>query len=503
MAESDRKDAEAAKDQTEDSLGSAAEDGTTDEKTPDTANAAPEGDDTPEIAATDPEPASDDETDGDPSDTQDSPTEETPAVFEGTIIDPEVDSPQAFMTATGDGATEADDYSENEHADVEADDAETTEAETVLSEPTDELEDTGPSQADATPESAEPAEPAMAAAPAAPAQETVKVVERKGGTGAMLVGGVIAAALGFGAAQYSSGGWPFVTPEYDPPTYATEDDLAGLSDSLSAQSARIDEVAAQADAALTADELDGGLTGLRDDLSGRIDALDALAGQIDDLTARVTALEKAPVEDNVSDAAIAAYEEELRRLQESVAAQREEMEAMASEAAQMEANATETARETMARSAITRILSALDSGAPFGPALTDLAETGVEVPEVLQRAADEGVPPQDVLEDTFPDAARDALSAAREEAGDGGSLGNFLKRQLGARSVAPRDGDDADAVLSRVGAAVEAGRLTDALAEIETLPQSAQAALGDWVAAATLRRDALDAAESLAQSLND
>ncbi|WP_238366434.1 COG4223 family protein [Mesobacterium pallidum] len=493
MAESDRKDAEAAKDQTEDSLEAAAEEGTEAEET---SAATDEGADT--VAAD--EADWDDLPADEPAEGTDAAVEEEPAEFEGTIIDPEVEGPEGF--AAGPGEEPAETYSENEHVDAPA------EEETLLEEPTDEpdaLEDTGPSQVDATPDSAgigtmAAAGAAGAAAQPAPAPETVRVVERKGGAGAMVLGGVIAAALGFGAAQYSNGGWPFSTPDYDPPEYVTRD---ALDASLSAQSTRIDELAAASEAGLTGDQLDSAVSALRDELTGRLDALDGLTGEIDALAARITELERAPIENNVSDAAIAAYEEELRRLQESVAAQRAEMETMASEAAQMEANATETARETMARSAVTRIQSALDSGTPFGPALADLAETGTQVPEVLDRAATEGVPPQSVLEDTFPDAARDALSAAREETGDGGSIGNFLKRQLGARSVAPRDGDDPDAVLSRVEAAVQQGRLADALAEIETLPEPAQAALGDWVAAATLRRDALDAAEGLAQGLNE
>jgi hypothetical protein len=78
----------------------------------------------------------------------------------------------------------------------------------------------------------------------------------------------------------------------------------------------------------------------------------------------------------------------------------------------------------------------------------------------------------------------------------------FVERQLGARSVVPRDGDSADAVLSRVEAAVSAGRLNEALTELEALPDSARAALADWEAAAKARAAALSAAEALAQSLN-
>ena len=68
--------------------------------------------------------------------------------------------------------------------------------------------------------------------------------------------------------------------------------------------------------------------------------------------------------------------------------------------------------------------------------------------------------------------------------------------------MTPKDGADPDAVLSRAEAALKEGRLNDALAEIETLPPEASAAMDGWVARARARRAAQDAAESLAQSLN-
>jgi hypothetical protein len=77
-----------------------------------------------------------------------------------------------------------------------------------------------------------------------------------------------------------------------------------------------------------------------------------------------------------------------------------------------------------------------------------------------------------------------------------------LRAQLGVRSLEPREGDDTDAILSRAEAALAGGRLGDALAEIETLPEAARAATSDWAARATARHDALAAAEELSAQLN-
>lgn len=318
----------------------------------------------------------------------------------------------------------------------------------------------------------------------------------------LLLGGVIAAAIGFGAAFYAMGGLGNRDDGFRSETSAAlqdqSEEIAALRDQLSgaAQSGDVQALSGRLD------ELEAA-SGVPEEVTQRLDSLE---GRIDEIAARLDELEKRPVSEGVSEEAIAAYERELQRLQDSVAQQRQEVESMAANAAEMEQNAQETARQTMARSAATRILTSLQAGDGFASALADLEETGTEVPELLRQVADEGVATRAALTERFPDASRRALAAARDAApqeGDMGSrVGNFLRDQLGARSVAPREGDDPDAILSRAEAAVKANRLGDALAEIETLPDVAQAEMKDWVADATARRDALQAAEQLAQDLN-
>ena len=69
------------------------------------------------------------------------------------------------------------------------------------------------------------------------------------------------------------------------------------------------------------------------------------------------------------------------------------------------------------------------------------------------------------------------------------------------RSLDPQEGDSPDAILSRAEAALRDGRLTDALAEIGSLPEQGRAELSDWVARAEMRQTAVAAAEQLTQSL--
>jgi hypothetical protein len=74
---------------------------------------------------------------------------------------------------------------------------------------------------------------------------------------------------------------------------------------------------------------------------------------------------------------------------------------------------------------------------------------------------------------------------------------------LDVRSVAPKEGNDADAVLSRAQAAINEGRLSDTLAELGALPEVARAELTEWQGLAEARADALAAAATLSTSLND
>jgi hypothetical protein len=70
---------------------------------------------------------------------------------------------------------------------------------------------------------------------------------------------------------------------------------------------------------------------------------------------------------------------------------------------------------------------------------------------------------------------------------------------LNARSLEPREGDDPDAVLSRVEAAARAGDIAAALAEIEALPEVAREPLADWIDRAEAHRAAQAALQDYLQ----
>lgn len=324
--------------------------------------------------------------------------------------------------------------------------------------------------------------------------ERTEAPVKKTGFMQVALGGVVAAALGFGVSQYVGP----LSAEKDPA-------LVELEGIVKAQSAQIEALlegqtetqtalaAAQATLTTASGTVEG-LTGAVAAVNGRID--DA-AGALATLDGRIAVIEKQPITQSLPSAAIEAYEREVEELKAAVASQR-------AEAASMEENAKLTAQQALARAALSRVLSALDSGAPYRVALTDFsAATGTAAPADLEAHADNGVTSLATLQSEFPDAARVALAASRNgEQVEGNKLTSFFKAQLGARSVTPQEGDSADAVLSRAEDALRAGRVTDALAELATLPEVAQPAFAAWTAKANARQAAFAAGEALSQQLN-
>jgi hypothetical protein len=98
------------------------------------------------------------------------------------------------------------------------------------------------------------------------------------------------------------------------------------------------------------------------------------------------------------------------------------------------------------------------------------------------------------------------LATARAEGVSGeaeGGFVSFFRDQFDVRSVAPKEGNSTDAILSRAEASLRLGRLTDTLAEINALPVVARIPLSDWIGLAEARADALSAAATLSTFLND
>lgn len=375
---------------------------------------------------------------------------------------------------TGDAETAADDVSDETEMREDADSADDTDDASTL----DDILDPEPEK-----------------------QIVERVIETRGGFGTALLGGAAAAILGFVAGRAD-----LIDPLL-PPSWRSADNsaaIAALETDLSKQSQSVADLGNQVNSLEIPDM--SPVRAAIEDLSSRTAPIgtqvNALGEKVDAFEARLNEIEKRPMSEGVSQGAIEAYERELARLQETVATQRTEVEALIESARSKEANANEAARLAAAQTAVARLRASLDDGVPFAVAAQDLATLGVSMPDPLPSVKDEGVATLAALQSSFPPAARTALATVRDiENGGESGLGAFLRRQLGARSVAPRDGDDADAVLSRAQAAVTDGQLATALNEISSLPEGARSVMSEWTATAQKRLDAVRAAETLAQSL--
>ena len=298
-----------------------------------------------------------------------------------------------------------------------------------------------------------------------------------------LLGGALAAAAGYGVAQYVPNGWPMAS------VVTLQTQVAVLSDQVQALQADLQK----ADARLASLET--------------APAPQSDAGQIAALELRLAALESKPMPAGTDSAALDQLRTEVAAIKTNGAAVMSaqvqadldaKVQATEAKLTAIEQSAQAQAAATLTRAALGQIAAALDSGAPYPSAIAALA--GADIAVVLTDNATAGLPSLQALQASFPDSARTALEAAlRANMGESWSerVGNFLRTQVGVRSLTPRDGPDPDAILSRAEAALSAGDVAQALAEIATLPTPAQDALSAWRVRAQLRLDAQAALAAL------
>lgn len=338
-------------------------------------------------------------------------------------------------------------------------------------------------------------------------REIERIVEKRGGFGAALLGGAVAAVLGFVVGQ--GGLLNSVLPASLQGAAAV--DMTGFEAEQSALKSQIAALQAQLGEIKLPDiaPLDQRLTTVEDAVTS-LSAVQSAAQPADPeaaaklaaLTQRLDQIEARPITEAASPEVVAAFENELTKLQENLAAQRAEVEVMLAEAREMELSSVEAARIAAAQTALAKIRGSLDAGGAYLSAVSELQAQQVEVPAALLSTAETGVVTLDGLREAFTPAAREALALARDETKGSGGLMDYVNRHLAARSTSPQQGDGADAVLSRAEAAINSGDLDTALVELGGLSDAAQVALADWEAFARARLAALAAVDQLAQSLN-
>lgn len=330
---------------------------------------------------------------------------------------------------------------------------------------------------DADSEAQSPQIAEVVADPPAPEPIVAKPAKRRG-FAPLLLGGMIAAALGAGATYYAA--------RYSAP--ATDGSgVAALSDRLTAQDAQIATLTETLAALPGPSGSDEATAQALEDITARQQALEA---SLKDLSARIERIENTPVGTAGGTALDVAAATEAATKAARLAEE---------EAAKLKAEAEAATRRATLVAATGQLAAALETGTALQPALDLLAQSGVTIPAGLADVA-QGAPTLRALRDTFPPAARDALALSLRETADGSlwsRFSAFVRSQTGARSLTPVAGTDPDAILSRAEAALTAGDLAAALTEIAGLPPEGQARMAEWAGLAGKRLAALSAMATL------
>lgn len=281
-------------------------------------------------------------------------------------------------------------------------------------------------------------------------------------------------------------------------------------------------------------QYEGEIAALRDQVSGlsdddfdqRLARLDsALQGQVaelsdmrDQLTAGTNseATEQAAAQIDVYQSQLEGLRGELGSVSDAVASLRNRIDEVASTADRSIQTAQEQVEQIQAESQtalsaaaieadVALIRAAMAAGQPFAEPAARLADDpGVTLPEGLTAASETGAPTLLTLQERFPDAAHDAIRASIAASGEGGLLARsraFVEAQVATRSLTPQEGDDPDAVLSRMEEDLRNGELSAALSEAEALPSEARAAMQGWLDDAELRAKAASGLAQLQSSL--
>jgi len=341
----------------------------------------------------------------------------------------------------------------------------------------------------------------------APSEDAVAVgvsdTERKSsGVLQLVVAGFVCAGFGFGAAilsQPSNPIWP-IHPDMAQFRDETTGQIIGIDTRLNALEGRVTDVDERAVGDVFQSDLDE-LT------NGYGQRFLEIASQLENFDKRLAALEESTIESAIPDELVAQYQDEVKRLKETLEAQRESLQKFMSETAEATNEVTQRAKETVARGILAQIRAAIDAGGPFDTAIKEFDEqVGHALPNQLRSLAQEGVQTYQELRDSFAEAARSALNAARDELNESGGfmgIGNYLRQQFQARSVTPKMGDDADAVLSRVEQELRENDLTGALNELDALPDAARDQMQPWIDQARERQDALEQLDILSQEIGN
>ncbi|MFT4716687.1 MAG: hypothetical protein ACI8YI_001513 [Paracoccaceae bacterium] len=324
-----------------------------------------------------------------------------------------------------------------------------------------------------------------------------------------LAGGAIAALFGYFAAGYINptvdvpDNGPAIAAEYSSklaaaeariaaleglPVQSLEQDIVNLKSALAEQSAQISAKLAENETSLseTLDALKAARVRLTENLSqsgGEINAVTAeLVSQYGDEIDALKSDFARQIENNK------VLSETLDKVASQVSGQ---LSAARTEVEELSTNIVNSAKSIDLTLARERLRAAIEAGKSYHGILAEIAdETATVIPKALIDSAANGVASLAELQKSFPEHARRALKASvQAEAGDGmaNKVMAYLKSQLGARSLDEKEGNDPDAILSRVEAMLGRGELQAAVDLARKLPANGIKELDTWLSSVEVR----------------
>ena len=232
-------------------------------------------------------------------------------------------------------------------------------------------------------------------------------------------------------------------------------------------------------------------------------ALEAAVETLQSELTKVTARQALSAEGGqASDEALQQFEDKLSAI--STAQQKLNQSQMIAVEAQQDAEGK--LRLANAANAVSRISDALETGRPFQDELDQLTGiTSSDLPSDLVDISKTVTASISELKKQLPELSRIVLredAAANAGVSAIGKFTAFMKSQVGTRSLGPQQGDDMDAVLSRIEAALEKDDLAKALTETEILSDAAKLTMGKWVASLAQLKSAHDALQTVHKQLS-
>lgn len=158
-------------------------------------------------------------------------------------------------------------------------------------------------------------------------------------------------------------------------------------------------------------------------------------------------------------------------------------------------------RDPAAFVALAALQRAIDRGDPFTEEFDAFARLAPGAPAVerLRPMAATGAPTFAALREDFDPAARAAIAAAARENASGwlGGVAARIQQMVTVRPAVPTAGSGAPEIISRAEGALEAGDLSNAVAEAATLRGAAAAEFAPWLARARTKLAANEAVAAL------